>query len=108
MTQEHWSDWIDHDGSGCPVPVGTVMEVDVIVDHTGDKYTKGQRFTRMCVLTERHAANHAWVWANSGKLVPVNGILMWVAGRVLRYRIRQFSALTDLKALIEQPVEETV
>ena len=106
MTQEHWSDWIDHDGSGCPVPVGTVVHrvFDRVVDFANEKDVRG------CGMTEDIGpvvADELPSWEGSEECWLEKGLLCFPA-LILRYRIRQFSALTDLKALIEQPVEETV
>lgn len=77
--EESWTDWIAHDGTGCPVLAGQYIEV---VGSRGG--TEG--------IMRRPGFSSGW--DRTGMACPVVG---WVH----RYRIRKPRALVELIALVE-------
>lgn len=77
---EEWGPWIEHDGKGCPVPIGTVCHVVWLGGVETVKPIEGSK---------------AWLWSSLDKSgwsdfhVPI-----------IRYRIRKPRGLTILEELI--------
>jgi len=55
-SNEHWSEWIDHDGGGCPIWPGYVVEVDVSPNAV-IATDQGEKDRHAFMVT---AANEAW------------------------------------------------
>lgn len=95
MTDE-WGPWIEHDGNGCKVPVGTIVHVfyadgvefigvrrdEFFIDNSGCAYN-GPRYTS------------SWDWSEPGLLVPI-----------IRYRIRKPRGMTALQEIVASPERE--
>ena len=94
---ETWGPWIEHDGKGCPIR-GLIAEVtyERTMRRGDNAYGEPWRETITHIVPFAPRAR-SWDWSNWPKF-----------SRVIRYRVRQFSALTDLKAICEnpQPVRE--
>ena len=92
MTEEEWGPWIEHDGSGCPLRVGSYTE-EIGISPTGLP-TEGSGFLNRDELP-------SWDWTNYGKII--NGIAY---GKVIRYRIRKPKALQQLREIAENVKED--
>ena len=102
MTEE-WTDWIDHDGRGCPVQPGTVIQAKWLATNSGNRYRAGDSgLTRVLVLREEHTSHPAWDFSNEGKFFDGKKC----AGRFVAYRIRKPRALQKLIELAENLPEE--
>ncbi|WP_243612946.1 hypothetical protein [Shimia aestuarii] len=87
---EEWGPWIEHDGRGIPVPVGTV--VNVLGSHGSDI---------MDIIRDTNAdipsgATTAWHWS----FWPA--IYLRKYEHVTRYRIRKPRGMQILEGLLEQ------
>ena len=107
MGGEAWGPWIEHDGTGRPVPVGTralvhrrrgVVEETIVgctrcCRITGRSWWVDPSVIRSSTLPEN------WRWAYRAPL----------PNDILRYRVRNLSALFDLERVAETPapVRET-
>lgn len=98
---ETWSEWIEHTGHSCPI-IGQYAHMVFGVDPEGrdpffddGDFEPGNRRINNCEC--EGIARNDGSWRRAMGWYPV-----------LRYRIRQYSALTDLKAICEnpQPVRE--
>jgi hypothetical protein len=93
---EDWGPWIEHDGSGCPVPVGTV--VHRVFDQVCKLGPAAGRDWDIGPVDEREASS--WNWTRA-RLVG--------AVRIIRYRVRRptSEAMTRLKQIARgvRPVE---
>ncbi|MBS8227130.1 hypothetical protein [Vannielia litorea] len=96
---EHWGPWIEHSGGGIPVPLGTVIHRKF--DSPFDMM-KGERVTPADEHIGPAQATEALSW-NGRETLFLGGHVP----QVIRYRVRQFSAMIALKAICEnpQPVE---
>lgn len=86
-----WGPWVEHDGRGCPLPVGTMIEA-VYEWRVG------------CFCTEVHPvprSTPSWDWRNWGRPYSATDPRLVMALR--RYRIRKPRALLDLIRLAEHP-----
>ena len=87
---EEWGPWIEHDGSGVPVPRGTVCEIECR--------------DRKCGL----------IWVEQPKLESEGGdCFLWGSVpeeyrhlEIIRYRIRKPRGLTILEGLLENLPDE--
>ena len=107
MGGEAWGPWIEHDGLKCPVPVGTVCLIRcrdgaVLEAVAGCSHTEG--------IAWRHGRENdrnvsCWTWAHRGPAHPYHR----EPSDVVRYRVRNLSALFDLERVAETPapVRET-
>jgi hypothetical protein len=80
---DEWSDWILHDGKGCPC-VGMMVQVTAIANRLGDEKTHPAKIAK---------GGPSWLWAETG--LPPN-VWQWI----IRYRIRKPRGLTILENLI--------
>jgi hypothetical protein len=78
--KEDWGPWQVHDGKGCPVPLGTIIQMEA-VSASGAK--------ERLIVVVRNSAMRLWVNPN------VHGF------SIIRYRIRKPRALMDLIELVE-------
>lgn len=78
--QEEWGPWVDHDGSGCPVAIGTVVEV-VCEDRFG--------YLMHVVATARAGHHSSWDWRHYPRLK-----------RILRYRVKKPRGMVVLEAML--------
>ena len=88
MSDEHeWTEWRDHDGSGCPVPNG------VWCHRVFDAPARGEDATVIGALEDISPVDRFWE-ADSWEWWP--GCV-----RVIRYRIRRPRALIQLIEMVE-------
>lgn len=89
-----WGHWIEHDGKGCPVAVGTVVEAtfENLAGEVGDE-----------VVTVGAKGGFSWDWSYFGK-PPYPGAKY--AERIIRYRLRKPRGLTVLEGLLENLPEK--
>lgn len=85
-----WTDWIEHDGKGLPVPKGTVV-LAIFENDPGE-------FVGPIVGIAGSARGYAWDWSWWRCVPPEGGGRV---SRITRYRIRKPRALRDLIALVE-------
>lgn len=96
VSSENWGPWIDHDGKGFPVPIGTLvhMAFDAPIDRI-----KGEevlpRSELICTLEAE--ALESWLWALP-RYHPIGQI-----ARVIRYRVHQPRALQQLRRIAAEP-----
>lgn len=93
-----WGPWVDHDGRGCPLPVGTVIE--------GVFERRPGRYVIAVGTVGPHDMGLSWDWSWWMQRAP-DGFLV---SRLIRYRVRRPKALRDLIALVETlpaPVQPT-
>lgn len=76
-----WGPWIEHDGKGCPMPLGT---------HSQAKCRDGSHHEGRIGLGDYEPLN-AWLWADDAPKGP---------GDVMRYRIRKPRGLIILESLL--------
>ena len=94
MTNDReWSEWVSHDGKGCPLQLGTICLV-VWEDPNGAIVEDTQ--PAPCT------ASACWDWANFRKW-RCEGGEFGVAARIIRYRTRKPSALTLLERIAADP-----
>lgn len=92
---DEWSEWVEHDGSGCPcIGEYVQLEYDVEVDATmwrgpSDAIIHGKRVE---VIVRRGPLN-SWNWR-----------IGWA--RVIRYRIRKPKGLTILTNILREVERE--
>ena len=92
---DDWSDWIEHDGKGCPVPVGTYVGAEL----RGGVYLEG---SALCWKGGKFVGPHKvareydlWSWAlPDSKVLPMR--------RIIRYRIRRPRALEQLRQIARE------
>lgn len=85
--QEEWTDWIEHDGSGQPVPDYVFVQV-----HEGD----GE-------IDEAEAIYFCWCHGEC-RCNPFGSISP--EGEIIRYRIKIPRALQHLRQIAEHPEQE--
>jgi hypothetical protein len=94
MTDE-WGPWIEHDGTGCPVPVGTKVMVEDYVGCVRETIAG-------CYKKRKYVGPHgqensrisAWIWVSPRKK------------SIIRYRVRKPRGLSILQSIAENPREE--
>lgn len=109
-----WGPWIDHDGQGCPNNlVGSIVRISIQLA-CADRWGGGEGHIRFqeTRISPDDLNNPMWEWENFGKPYhytsgPYAGENFY-AGRILRYQIRQFSAMRDLKELAANPKEMVI
>lgn len=99
MTDEEWTDWIEHDGTGMPIPRGVIAEVEW-ADGTSVVAMNNGQSAASAGVTSWHqyrgpTYSSSWIWCGSGSKIPVR-----------RYRIRRPRALQQLRELAENPKQE--
>lgn len=82
---DDWGPWIEHDGGGCPVPVGTWVEV-VGVGVNG----------RLVQDQDWAEVYETWDWTRFG-VVDDDGAT-W--GKIINYRVRKPRGLTILESVL--------
>lgn len=98
MEEEHWSDWIEHDGKGCPYPVGTVIHV---------YYLKTSRITptgeEVFTLGLKGGGKSWWYksldrkdWSDNPD-IPGNKYIP-----IIRYRVKKPKGLTILEGILNK------
>ncbi len=92
MSDAEWGPWIEHDGKGCPVPVGTKGDAElrcgrIVPFCAGMGSTRGGPYK-----PSKFRGTSAWEWG--GK--PANHF----GEEVIRYRVRKPRGLTILENLI--------
>lgn len=86
--QQEWGPWVEHDGKGCPLPVGTQFGA-YDEDSAGTvEYFEATALAR---------GGFSWDWQWSKKPVPGIGNL---ATRIIRYRIRRPKGMAILNAIL--------
>lgn len=90
MGEAEWSDWIEHDGKGCPLSEGTVVNG---VEADGSNWF-GTVIGFSGELQEGDV--NVWDWDHC----QVQGRWEW---RLVRYRIRKPRALLDLITIAADP-----
>lgn len=86
-----WSDWIEHDGKGCPHGLGA--EVHTLLAFPDDSF----REARGQIGTADTGRPSAWWDEDFGRHVRMNTQLMRLP-RVLRYRVRRYAAASRMIA----------
>lgn len=84
-----WTEWIEHDGTGRPVPVGTEVE-GILERHPIVAPIFGQFCIRQGVAGE--GLGHAWNWAHWGMPAPDGGVY----SRIVRYRCRRYARAREM------------
>lgn len=82
-----WSSWIDHDGKGCPLPVGTAFQAKV-EGSPGRFHSVEDRVSGRC---------KAWDWTYWLKPTGDADGSLWA--KVVRYRWRKPDALLELREI---------
>lgn len=98
---DDWGPWIEHDGSGFPVPIGTLVHrvFDNEVDFIGGKDASP---TREIIDPLRQSEEGSWDWSKSRRCH------LGTIPRVVRYRIRRSAAFKSLQKIAETPDRETI
>lgn len=88
-----WSDWIEHDGKGCPLPLGTLYQA------VGEGPVGVFREFEDIV-----AQGWSWDWSNFHRPMrnKRTGRITRCC-RIVRYRLRVYQAGLDLLANIKEP-----
>lgn len=93
--KDEWGPWIEHDGSGCPLPAGTLGEAKLRCGRVAS-------FRACCGSTlggpyvKATASGSAWIWGSS----------VYTEQEVVRYRIRRPRGMAVLdKAMTDLPQE---
>lgn len=81
MSEEEWGPWIDHDGKGCPVPIGTIVKVI----HEDGVITEGPAEGSLC-----------WVWGET----PSKDDKGWYVP-IIKYRMKKLKGLKILESLLQ-------
>lgn len=100
MEEEHWSDWIEHDGKGCPYPVGTVVHIVYLKTPSVDE-NKGC-IERVTTVKNRYKSSWEFKslarkdWSDdpsgsSAKMIPI-----------IRYRVKKPKGLTMLEGILNK------
>jgi len=104
MSDEEWGPWIEHDGSGCPVPVGTIvkLELEGFVKNGRWNFQEGTKVLHTsidkAIVIRAAANNHSWNWDNYGKLTTRNTRV----SKVLRYQVKKPKGLVILEKLLQE------
>lgn len=94
-----WGPWIEHDGKGCPVSIGYVVQARWLATNSGNRYQKGDTgLTRIVQVTDAVVQHLAWDWRNEGKVFGGKRC----SGRFTAYRIRRPKALEELIRLAQE------
>lgn len=81
MNEEGWGPWIDHDGKGCPVPLGTIVKVI----HEDGISSEGPAEGSLC-----------WVWGE----IPSEDDTGWYVP-IIKYRVKKPKGLIILESLLQ-------
>jgi hypothetical protein len=92
---EDWGPWIEHDGKGCPLPVGTAYSAF-------DVWADGHEEYFEAFAGERGGFSWDWQWSLGSP--PGH---KYAATRIVRYRVRKPRGLTILEGLLSD-LPETV
>lgn len=92
--QADFGPWIDHDGTGCPVPFGTIVRI-LYEDAAGARD----------VYLHKASDHPAWHHGNFQKAVRYRGDI-GLCGRILRYQVRKPRGLKILHELLEHLPEQ--
>ena len=79
---EEWGPWVIHDGMGCPVPAGTIVEV-VCLDRFG--------FSMRSVTLALGGSYSSWNWEH----FPV-------LKRITRYRVKKPKGMRQLETILAE------
>lgn len=107
MAEEYtWGPWVAHDGSGCPLPEGTYVEVIACYPGNGSIAEADTPVRREGILMPRTFVWDAMDWSNYGtRWSKANGCLVQQP-KVTHYRIRALTQLIELvETLPAQPQE---
>lgn len=103
-----WGPWVEHDGRGMPVPVGTLVEVEYwkpcrFVGPDGKP--TGQFGTTRVMVT---ALSTSWTYGDpSVRATWSNGAGRGKAVPIIRYRVRKPRGLTILENILNEIPEPT-
>jgi hypothetical protein len=88
-----WSEWIEHDGTGCPLPIGTMCQREY---GSGDIITGIRRGVLIRLSHGYHGPRYlsSWDWSSPGRQIPI-----------IRYRYRKPAGLLLLERIAEHPRE---
>ncbi len=84
MTEE-WGPWIDHDGKGCPLPAGTICEIECRDGECGEIRTEPPK--------PENEGGDCFCWGTVAKT--------YRHLEIIRYRIRRPRALIELIDMVE-------
>lgn len=111
---DQWGPWIDHDGKGCPPSVinSTLrMAIELACEDEWGGAPGAIRFQES-LISPLEAENPMWNWENFGQAYHYTtgqyAGRHFFSGRILRYQLRQFSAMRDLKALAANPKQRVI
>lgn len=98
MEEEHWSDWIEHDGKGCPYPVGTVIHA--ILLHPVPKWPDANW---VYALDKKGGGGSWWYkslvrkdWSDSPNILGAKSV------PIIRYRVKKPKGLTMLEGILNK------
>lgn len=95
MTDDLWGPWIEHDGKGCPVPVGTRVFVRL---REGHEYASIAGCSSNELVVKPHGCENK------------KGLSRWIAigspVDIVRYRIRKPRGMTVLQEIVANPERE--
>lgn len=91
---DEWGPWIEHDGRGCPVAIGTIVNVDFEDGRSLICKACCNRRSGYVGPTVQNPRISAWFWAH-----PENTIHPF--DRIIRYRIQKPRALLNLIEMVE-------
>lgn len=106
-SKEEWGPWIDHDGSGYPVPEGTLVELEFLREcgfvASGVRLNQRGKFR-----VARCKRGGSWVYGSvhnqaTWSLTSVGSRAM----PIIRYRVKKPKGLTILEGLIQNLPEPT-
>lgn len=103
--REEWSDWIDHDGRGCPASlIGSFVKLELrLARHDEDGGAPGQIVYNEIWVSDGIEYLPEWDRSRFGEVVtcPFRCVPYAVAD-VLRYRIRKPRGLVQLEEILER------
>lgn len=101
FNKDGWTDWITHDGKGCPLPDGTYVSVKrangVYAEFAVGMHSVAYEAPSWYREAKKKAGRSTWIWISS-KPQYVD---------VAEYRVRKPKGLTMLEELLEK-LPETV
>lgn len=97
-SDDDFGPWIDHDGMGCPVPVGTVVMCALVDPFLHQEhvvvFTEGQPWRQGTLWSD--GSPEEWVWSDPPVCYDNHHEVQIVA-----YRVQRPRAVRELVALIE-------
>ena len=99
-TEPEWGPWIEHDGKGCPVPDGTL--VNAVWDDEDESYfVQGEN-----KWFETKQGGKCNGYGNSGWIIEETNTPY--DAMIIRYRIRKPRAMKLLQSIAENPPKQLI